>query len=106
VAKPFYGAFLNMTVSFGSANLTQILGQPNAVIRDKLSGTEFQATKGTAIPVSGSRLGPDGRVLSNNQPVFFHLEGTNTQTGQPVDLVVPFNHLGKDAVSAQLDVIA
>jgi hypothetical protein len=44
-----------MNVPFGSANMTQVLGQPNSVIYDKVSDTAFRATKGTAIE-AGSLL--------------------------------------------------
>jgi hypothetical protein len=109
-----------MKVTFGSASMMQVLGQPGAIIYDKASGTAFQAVKGAAI--EGGRLAqrnyygqplldvfgsPQLQSLpNNNEPVYFRLLGLNARNNQPVNLVIPFDGLGITAISPQLDVIA
>ncbi|MEB3287827.1 MAG: hypothetical protein VKJ04_10025 [Vampirovibrionales bacterium] len=109
-----------MHIQFASATMADLHRNPRPIVQDKTTGIAFRPIDAEAIeggrltairdPLGYHQLAPNGRPMlqgSNNSsdPVYFKILGTSPQTNQPVTLIVPFDNLGIDAKSNQLDIV-
>lgn len=104
-----------MALQFGSATVGQFY--PGGWVRDRLTGTMMQVNKMEA--VEGGRLAntgnknPDGTpvlaVANTDLPIYYRVSGHNLNRygmNQQTSLIVPFDNLGPDGKTYQLDLVA